>query len=226
MHRLRFMRSAAVLPACAALLAYIACVGCGASNTSPGRATLTRATYPNAGASASGDRATLAAEDARILQTERDETTRTSPSRLQRRAREAAAPLAAFGSVEEDPRGVVVTLDASTLFERTGDALMESGRERLDRVARALIEADAPRVVLAGFATNAGDTKRNEDLSRRRATAVAAHLASRGVPNERLSVEGRGDDRVTSNASAEGRARNDRVEVLLATRGDAAEPKR
>jgi outer membrane protein OmpA-like peptidoglycan-associated protein len=54
------------------------------------------------------------------------------------------------------------------------------------------------------------------ELSLRRAEEVRDFLLSRGVPPDRVRVQGMGEYRpVASNASAEGRANNRRVEIIL-----------
>ena len=53
-------------------------------------------------------------------------------------------------------------------------------------------------------------------LSQRRAQSVASYLIAQGVDGSRVSTRGMGPDQpVASNATAEGRAQNRRVEVTL-----------
>ena len=75
-------------------------------------------------------------------------------------------------------------------------------------------------MVVSGFTDNVPiRTARypsNSELSRERAEQVAAILLNRGVPARRISAQGVGNaDPIADNASAEGRARNRRVEVVL-----------
>ena len=54
------------------------------------------------------------------------------------------------------------------------------------------------------------------DLSQRRAQSVATYLTSQGVDGTRVSTRGMGPDQpIASNADANGRAQNRRVEVNL-----------
>jgi chemotaxis protein MotB len=56
----------------------------------------------------------------------------------------------------------------------------------------------------------------NRYLSAARASAVVDFLAAQGIPSDRLEAAGRGfDDPIDSNSTAEGRARNRRVEILV-----------
>jgi len=98
----------------------------------------------------------------------------------------------------------------------------ESGRSRLlsesfvilDEVARVLLENPDWRIEVAGYTDNTGSVATNRRLSLERATAVRSYLVLRGVPAERLVARGYGpSDPVASNTTAEGRARNRRVEL-------------
>ena len=49
-----------------------------------------------------------------------------------------------------------------------------------------------------------------------RAASVRNYLTSRGVPAASISIDGRGErEPIASNATAEGRARNRRVEIFV-----------
>ncbi len=90
----------------------------------------------------------------------------------------------------------------------------------LERIARALAVVPG-RVVVLGHTDNqpinrAGRFPSNWDLSRERAKAVVADLAASGPDASRFSSEGRADSEpIASNSTAEGRARNRRVEIVL-----------
>ncbi|MCF8112177.1 MAG: OmpA family protein, partial [Desulfobacteraceae bacterium] len=59
-----------------------------------------------------------------------------------------------------------------------------------------------------------GSEKYNQGLSERRAKAVRDFLVNRGIDPDRLSYKGYGEtDPVASNATAQGRAKNRRVEI-------------
>ena len=73
------------------------------------------------------------------------------------------------------------------------------------------------RARLQGYTDSRGSSSRNLDLSQRRAEAVRSYLVSRGVPSDRIVAKGMGPDRpVADNTSAEGRAQNRRVEIVVA----------
>lgn len=129
-----------------------------------------------------------------------------------REANEALAKLAA----KEDERGMVITLSGSVLF-RTNDAtLMAAAQTRLDQVAQALV-AKGKTVVIEGYTDSRGSQTTNVNLSQRRAEAVLLYLVNRGFPAEKISARGMGAERpIADNTSAEGRANNRRVEIVIA----------
>lgn len=69
---------------------------------------------------------------------------------------------------------------------------------------------------MIGHADWIGTDAYNQKLSERRANTVKTYLVSQGIPSGRVRSEGRGESQpVASNATAEGRARNRRVEVTI-----------
>jgi len=71
-------------------------------------------------------------------------------------------------------------------------------------------------VTVIGYTDTTGDANYNMGLSKRRAEAVSSFLATVGVPADRTRTLGRGEsDPIASNDTAEGRAQNRRVEVIV-----------
>lgn len=86
----------------------------------------------------------------------------------------------------------------------------------LDDVATVLNRYDQSTVDVVGHADADGSDDYNLDLSRRRASSVAQYLVNRNVLPARLFVEGRGESQpVASNATAQGKAQNRRVEITI-----------
>jgi outer membrane protein OmpA-like peptidoglycan-associated protein len=82
-----------------------------------------------------------------------------------------------------------------------------------NRALAAGAAACAGRVEVVGHTCDVGDAKYNQDLSERRARAVAAALAERGVRPERLSVRGVGEAAVIRHGAKAARRESRRVEV-------------
>lgn len=71
------------------------------------------------------------------------------------------------------------------------------------------------RVLLIGHTDDTGSSKLNADLSERRARAVAQIFKSTGVAEDQLFYQGAGETLpIADNATAEGRAKNRRVEIV------------
>ncbi len=105
-------------------------------------------------------------------------------------------------------------MDRNVINFTTGSAAMDpSSREILDALASVALRCDRFSIEVAGHTDNQGARAANMELSRQRADAVAAYLASQGVARERLSARGYGPDRPRAdNADEAGRAVNRRIE--------------
>lgn len=112
-------------------------------------------------------------------------------------------------------RGLVMTL-SDVLFD-TGRATLKRGADRdLDRLAQALKDNANTRVLIEGHTDSVGGDDYNLALSQKRAESVADALQMRGVPADRYQAKGLGKDfPVASNATAEGRQQNRRVEIVF-----------
>ncbi|MGB3316215.1 MAG: OmpA family protein [Albidovulum sp.] len=89
-------------------------------------------------------------------------------------------------------------------------------RSDLFAVADNLNRYPDSRVEVIGHTDNTGSAAYNQDLSHRRAKAVAKILRNSGVSRDRVAAYGRGEDApVASNLTPEGRQQNRRVEILI-----------
>lgn len=118
--------------------------------------------------------------------------------------------------VSRDQRGTVVTLTGAALFVSGEAGLTSAGRERLNDVARALLQARSGGFVIEGYTDSLGTPANNDDLSMRRAESVREYLISRGVPADDLKAVGMGQKNpVADNTTPDGRAANRRVEIVI-----------
>ena len=86
----------------------------------------------------------------------------------------------------------------------------------LTSVATVMKEYDKYVAVIIGYTDSTGGDKINLPLSQARAESVASYLEQQGVPGNRLVAYGAGSQSpIASNATAEGRALNRRVEITL-----------
>jgi outer membrane protein OmpA-like peptidoglycan-associated protein len=134
-----------------------------------------------------------------------------------KRAAQAAADLAKFASVKQEPRGMVITLSGAVLFVTAKWDLLPTAQTKLNDVANALTKEDpTSKIVVEGHTDTQGGAAMNQELSQHRAQAVRDYLVTRGVASERISAVGFGMTRsIADNASPEGRANNRRVEIVV-----------
>jgi outer membrane protein OmpA-like peptidoglycan-associated protein len=135
----------------------------------------------------------------------------------EQRAAKAAADLAAFASVKQEARGMVITLSGGVLFASNKSDLMPGAKIKLDQVATALSQQDSEsKILVEGYTDSQGGATYNQDLSQRRAQAVRDYLVTKGVAADRVTSQGLGMTApVADNATAEGRADNRRVEIVV-----------
>lgn len=118
--------------------------------------------------------------------------------------------------IENTGESLIVTLPQDILFATDSTAIRESLRFDLAVLARNLNDYPNSTVQIVGHTDNVGSAAYNEDLSLRRASAVATVLSAEGVVASRISTLGLGESRpVDTNLTAEGRAQNRRVEIII-----------
>jgi len=134
----------------------------------------------------------------------------------EKRAVDALADLAKLAAVKEEARGLVITLSGSVLFASGKSALLPAAQNRLNQVAEALMATKERKLTVEGHTDSQGSSSFNQVLSQQRADAVRSYLISRGYPSDLIQAQGIGEDRpVADNTSAEGRANNRRVEIVV-----------
>lgn len=86
----------------------------------------------------------------------------------------------------------------------------------LNNLATSFRQYNQNSIEIVGHTDSTGNHAYNVGLSQRRAQSVANYLLAQGVDASRLSTRGAGPDQpIASNATADGRAQNRRVEVTL-----------
>jgi outer membrane protein OmpA-like peptidoglycan-associated protein len=148
-------------------------------------------------------------------------TERQRRDEAEKRAAQAAADLAKFATVKQEPRGMVITLSGSILFATNKSDLLPSAQMKLNEVAAALSKQDSTStMVVEGYTDSQGTATYNQDLSQRRARSVRDYLISRGIASDRVTAQGFGLTRpIADNESPEGRANNRRVEIVVRPQG-------
>jgi OOP family OmpA-OmpF porin len=114
-----------------------------------------------------------------------------------------------------------VTLAADVFFDFDKAVLKPEGKAKLDDLVGKLKAVNLEVIIAIGHTDNIGTKEYNQKLSVRRAEAVKAHLVSKGIEPNRIYTEGKGlTQPIADNRTAEGRAKNRRVEIeVVGTRG-------
>lgn len=111
---------------------------------------------------------------------------------------------------------LLVRTPSDLLFATDSATVSPSLYGDLAALARNLNAYPNSRIQVIGNTDNTGSAAYNMDLSQRRASAVASVLIADGVAASRVQVVGQGEDQpVASNLTAEGRAQNRRVDIII-----------
>ncbi|EEQ8307520.1 OmpA family protein [Escherichia coli] len=130
-------------------------------------------------------------------------------------------PRPVIQKVTQTPK--TVRLNSLALFD-AGKWTLKPGATKW--LVNALVDIKAKAgwlIVVSGHTDNTGDPQRNQALSLKRAEAVRDWMRDTGdIPQSCFAVQGYGESRpVAPNETAEGRARNRRVEISLVPQVDA-----
>ena len=119
-------------------------------------------------------------------------------------------------SVERDGDNINLIMPGNITFPSDGRSLKADFYSVLDSVALVLEEFEKTIIVVAGYTDSQGSDAYNQQLSQERASSVASYLKSKKITPARFDVVGFGEKNpIASNATAEGRAQNRRVELTL-----------
>lgn len=112
------------------------------------------------------------------------------------------------------PTAERVTYSADAFFDFDKALLKPEGKATLQTLVAKLKDTDIEVIVATGHTDSTGPEAYNVKLSMRRAKAVKAFLVSKGIPEARVFVEGKGEAQPTAdNRTKDGRAKNRRVDI-------------
>jgi outer membrane protein OmpA-like peptidoglycan-associated protein len=167
-------------------------------------------------------------EDAkRVIASHEKEGAAQIPSQAsaEQRAADTQAAWAKLATVKDEPRGMVITLSGGVLFASNREVLLPEARTRLEQVAEVLLTNRERTLTVEGHTDSQGSVSYNLDLSQRRADAVRRYLMGRGYQGDLIVAHGFGKGSpVADNATAEGRASNRRIEIVIAREPHASNP--
>lgn len=114
----------------------------------------------------------------------------------------------------------IETIDLSVKFPTNSSVIGDRYDDEIRRVAVFMNNHPKTTVEIAGYTDSAGSAKYNQFLSQRRAESVARRLVNAlGIDDGRVSAVGYGEENpIASNETADGRAKNRRVEAHIQVR--------
>ena len=152
-----------------------------------------------------GEKARLETEQAR-LKAERDAL-----------AARLSGALAKVAEVKNSGRGLILSLSSGILFDINKSALKPAAQVTLAKLAGILLMIPDVNLRVEGYTDASGKETVNMKLSKARADSVAAFLKAQGVGETRMKAEGYGPaNPVSPNDTSANKARNRRVEIILA----------
>ncbi|HUL80700.1 MAG TPA: OmpA family protein [Gammaproteobacteria bacterium] len=119
-------------------------------------------------------------------------------------------------SVTRSGDNITLNMPGNITFKTDSADLNASFFEVLNSVGKVVNEFEQTVIEVAGHTDSTGSDQYNQQLSQRRADAVASYLKTRSVRGDRIITVGAGEGHpIASNDTAEGRQRNRRVELTL-----------
>jgi len=130
---------------------------------------------------------------------------------------ELRAQLAGTGvSVTRRGDYLVLNMPSNITFATDQAQIDPSFYSTLNAVAIVLSKYNKTLIDVYGYTDSTGSANYNLGLSQRRAQSVSGYLTSQGINPRRMYVTGFGQEQpIASNATAEGRAQNRRVEIQI-----------
>ncbi|MBX3657695.1 MAG: OmpA family protein [Ramlibacter sp.] len=137
----------------------------------------------------------------------------------------SAAPAPAPAAAPKPPAPAAatkVTYAADAFFDFDKSVLKPEGKAKLEDLTSKVKGINLEVIIAVGHTDSVGSDAYNQKLSVRRAEAVKAFLVSKGIEKNRVYTEGKGEKQpVADNKTAEGRAKNRRVEIeVVGTRSN------
>lgn len=118
-------------------------------------------------------------------------------------------------------------VETAVHFGFNRDNLTKEAKEAIDQLATSVAATKGYIITVEGATDSVGSSMYNYDLSQRRANAVIQYLAAeKNVPGYKIYLIGLGKDKpVETNKTADGRAKNRRVDIRLMTNtGEGTNP--
>ncbi|MDR1200295.1 MAG: OmpA family protein [Tannerellaceae bacterium] len=133
----------------------------------------------------------------------------------QKKELEAVVPDATV-EIVNNGEALKITFDSGILFTTNSSSVSDASKSALRNFSTSLKQNPDTYIKVIGHTDNTGRVDYNQTLSEKRAQSVYDYLMNQGVSSDRMTYEGKGiHDPVATNATAEGRALNRRVEIMI-----------
>ncbi len=119
--------------------------------------------------------------------------------------------------VNRNPDGSVgLIMPGNITFDTNKSNIKPNFYSTLNKVAQTLAEDNKSAILVTGYTDSTGNDSINIPLSQARAQSVANYLSGQGVSSARINAQGYGSaNPIASNATADGREQNRRVEISI-----------
>jgi outer membrane protein OmpA-like peptidoglycan-associated protein len=126
--------------------------------------------------------------------------------------------LAQFNAIlqtRDTPRGLIVNM-SDVLFDTGKYSLRSAAREKLAKLAGIVSGHPGLTLAVEGYTDSVGGDEYNQQLSEHRSDGVRDYLTQQGMASGSVTAKGFGKTQpVATNATAEGRQQNRRVELVI-----------
>lgn len=136
--------------------------------------------------------------------------------KMDKQAKQMEEELGKTATVERVGEGIKLTFNSQLLFDFGKTDLKSSNKKDLRKFAETLVQYPETNLLVVGHTDDVGSEVFNQDLSEKRADAVAQQLISEGVKIDRMKIQGWGETQpAVLNDTEAGRTQNRRVEIAI-----------
>lgn len=118
------------------------------------------------------------------------------------------------GKVERIGEGILITFDEKNCFEIGSAQLSQELKENIKVLADVADDYEETEIIIEAHADSTGTSERNQELSEKRAKAVAAYATEQGLDKYRMITLAYGEDQPIANKKDKQQL-NRRVDIVI-----------
>jgi outer membrane protein OmpA-like peptidoglycan-associated protein len=127
-----------------------------------------------------------------------------------------AKELEQLAETKRTENGIITTMKGNLLFDSGKADLKPAAIDSVNQISDIIKKYPEDKVLVIGYTDDVGPSDVNQRLSEQRAQAVRLAMIARGIPSASIEPVGMGEAGPTApNTTAEGRAKNRRVELQI-----------